>query len=128
MSAQSDEAAIRTGYDAFTRGDLPTLSQVIAADATWHVLGRNRLSGEKRGRDAIFGYFGELHQAGIGVELHDVVANGQHVVGLHRARGEQGGKMLDSRVALLFHLRDGQIAEAWEQAGDTRAWDEYLGQ
>jgi ketosteroid isomerase-like protein len=128
MSAHDDAAVIRRGYAAFMAGDLATLSEVIAADATWHVMGHNRLSGSKQGREAIFGYFGALHAGGIHLELHDVVANDEHLVGLHRGLGEQGDKQLDSRVAMLFHVRGGQIQEVWEQADDTGAWDTYFGQ
>jgi ketosteroid isomerase-like protein len=126
MSAHEDEAAIRRAYDAFSRGDMATLTELIAEDATWHVAGRNRWSGTKRGRDAIFAYFGELGAVGIKVELHDVVSNDRHTVGLHRATGEHGGRRLEENVALVFHLRGGKIHEAWEQGNDTRAIDEYI--
>lgn len=126
MAAKDDAATIRKGYQAFVEGDIPTLTEIIAADAIWHVGGRNRLSGEKRGREAIFGYFGELGTAGITVELHDVVANDQHVVGIHRAVGTREGRKLDERVALVVHMQNGTIREAWEQGDDTRALDEYI--
>ena len=50
----------RQGYDAFAKGDLAALSELIAGDATWHVLGVGPLSGTYHGRDEIFGFFGRL--------------------------------------------------------------------
>src|SRR5581483_9097493 len=127
MTAQQDEASIRRGYDAFNRGDLATLSEVIAEDAVWHPAGTHRLAGEKRGREAIFAYFGALGAAGVHVELHDVVAGERHAAGMHTTVGQQGGKQIRARVALVFHMRDGRIVEAWEQMDDTSVWDAYLG-
>jgi len=126
MSAQDDAGVVRRAYDAFSRGDMATLTKLIAADAEWHVAGRNRLSGHKRGRDEIFVYFQALGTMNVKVELHDIVANDEHVVGLHRATGEWNGKSLRQRVAIAFHVRSGQIREAWEQGDDTRLLDEYV--
>jgi hypothetical protein len=42
------------------------------------------------------------------VELHDVVANDHHTVGLHIARGQRNGKTLEDHQVLIFHFRDGQ--------------------
>ncbi len=66
MAAEENAALVRRGYEAFNRGDAATLTEIIAQDAVWHVAGRNRLSGPKRGRDAILAYFGELGQIGLG--------------------------------------------------------------
>ena len=35
----------RRGYDAFAKGDLATLSELIADNVTWHVLGVGPLVG-----------------------------------------------------------------------------------
>ncbi|MGI8551773.1 MAG: nuclear transport factor 2 family protein [Dehalococcoidia bacterium] len=126
MPAEQAITTIRRGYDAFSRGDLDTLAQIIAADAVWHVAGRNRLSGAKQGREAIFAYFGALGQAGYQVDLHDVLADEQHVVGLHTARGEREGQRLAAHTAVVFHMRDGMVQEVWEQVDDTQSLDEFF--
>lgn len=126
MSKEENAAVIRRGYEAFNRGDLATLAQVIAEDAVWHPAGRGRLSGEKRGQEAIFGYFGQLGEAGLRAELHDVIANDDHAVGLHTSVAQRAGKSLNSHVVIVFHLRNGRVAEAWELADDTQKLDEYF--
>ncbi len=50
----------RRGYEAFAKGDLATLSELIAGDVTWHVLGVGLLSGTYHGRDEVFTFFGRL--------------------------------------------------------------------
>lgn len=128
-NAQENAAAVRRGYEAFNRGDMQALADLFAEDAVWHVSGRNRLSGEKRGRDAAFAYFGQLGELSGGTfraELHDVIANDEHVVGLHTSTGERGGRRLSAHTALVFHMRDGKVAECWEHQEDQAAFDEFV--
>ncbi len=127
-TAQDNAALIRRGYQAFNTGDIATLREVIAEDVVWHAAGRGPLSGEKRGLDAVLAFFGQLGEISGGTlraELHDVVADEEHVVGLHTVTGQRGGKNLNVRVALVFHLRNGQVSEAWEHSEDTQTLDEF---
>jgi ketosteroid isomerase-like protein len=128
-SAQENAAVVRRGYELFNSGNLDDLTQLFAQNATWHVAGRGRLSGQKRGRDAAFAYFrqlGELSGGTFRAELHDIVASDEHVVGLHISTAQRGGKSLNVKEALVFHLRDGKIVETWEHADDTQAYDEFF--
>lgn len=126
--AQENAAIIRRGYELFNSGNLDELKQLFAEDVVWHPGGRGRLAGDKRGRDAAFAYFGQLGEMTGGTfraELHDIVANDEHVVGLHTSTGQRGGKSLSLREVLVFHLRDGRIVEAWEHFEDSQTWDEF---
>ena len=128
-SAQENAATIRRGYDLFNSGQLQELGQLFAADAVWHAAGRGRLSGDKRGRDATLAYFsqiGELSGGTFRAELHDIVADEAHLVGLHIGTAQREGRTLRVRTTLVFHLRDGQIVEVWEQHDDTQALDEFF--
>ena len=132
MAASVDEqiALMRRGYDAFSRGDMDSLRQTWTEDIVWHAGGRNRLSGEKRGADAVIAYFGQVIEASGGtfrVELHDVVANEGHVVSLHTATAERDGRRISVHGVLVAHARDGKLAEIWEHADDSRALDELIG-
>lgn len=129
-SAQDDAATIRRGYEYFNTGNLAGLAELFAEDAVWHVGGRGQLSGEKRGRDATFAYFGQLGERSGGTfraELHDVVGGDTHTVGVHTSTGEREGKRLSERTMLLFHLRDGKVTEAWEHYEDSGRVDEFFG-
>ncbi len=128
-SAQDDANTIRRGYEFFNSGDLAGLAGVFAEDAVWHVGGRNALSGEQRGRDATFTYFGQLAERSGGTfraELHDVVGGETHTVGVHTSTGEREGRRLSEPTLLLFHLRDGQIVEGWEHYEDSRRVDDFF--
>jgi ketosteroid isomerase-like protein len=128
-SAQENAAAIRRGYELFNRGNLEELRQIFAEDVVWHAGGRGRLGGDKRGRDAAFAYFGQLGELSGGTfraELHDVVASEEHVVGLHTNTARREGRTLNLKEALVFHLRDGKIVDAWEHHEDSQAIDEFF--
>ena len=128
-SAQENAATIRRGYEFFNSGNLEELTQLIAEDVVWHSGGQGRLAGDKRGRDSTFAYFGQLAELTGGTfhcEVHDVVANDEHVVGLHANTAQRGGNSLNVKEALVFHLRDGQVVEAWEHFEDSQTWDEFF--
>ncbi len=128
-SAEENAALVRRGYELFNSGDMAGLQQLFAEDAVWHGGGRGRFGGEKRGRDATFAYFGQLGELSGGTfraELHDVAASDEHVVGLHTNTAQRGGKALNLKEALVFHLHDGRITEAWEHYEDTQAWDDFF--
>ncbi|HEX3245605.1 MAG TPA: nuclear transport factor 2 family protein [Chloroflexota bacterium] len=127
-TAQGNAATVRRGYELFNSGNLDELGQIFAEDVVWHAGGRGRLGGDKNGREATFAYFGQLGQLSGGsfrAELHDIVANDEHVVGLHTSTAQRGGKALNVKEALVFHLRDGKVVEAWEHQDDSQTSDEF---
>lgn len=130
MGAKENADLVRSGYEAFQRGDLAAFDSILTEDCVWHVPGRGQLAGDKKGRQATVEYYGKLGLLSEGtmkVDLHDVVANEEHVVGLHRFSAQSAGKSVDGTTAIVFHVRDGRISEAWEQQYDLYAIDEVFG-
>jgi ketosteroid isomerase-like protein len=128
-NAQENAALVRRGYELFNSGNMEELAKLFREDAVWHGAGRGRFAGEKRGRDACLAYFGQVVEAAGGqfrAEVHDVAASEEHGVGIHTTVAERAGKRLSLKTVLLFHVRDGQIAEAWEHYEDTAAWDQFF--
>jgi ketosteroid isomerase-like protein len=125
-----NEDLVRRGYDAFSSGDVQTLRELFDPDIVWHALGRSQVAGDHRGVDAVLGYFGqtmELTGGTLRVEVHDVVANDEHAVGLHSVHAERAGKTLDDNNTLVFHVRDGKVTEVWQYSSDQYAADELFG-
>jgi len=128
--AHPDEELVRRGYDAFSRGDMETLREVFHPQLVWHSPGRNQLAGDHRGVEAVLGFFGrtmELTGGTFRVEVHDVVASDEHVVGLNSVAAQRDGKTLNGRNALVFHVRDGRATEVWQFWEDQYAADEFFG-
>ena len=131
MSAESNAAALRKGYDAFSRGDMDALrSDLFSPDIVWHQGGRNQTSGDYRGVDAVLGLFGKLFQLTDGsfrVELHDVLASDEHVVALAKTTGQRAGKTLQhGEYSHVCHFRDEKLAEAWIVNVDPYEGDEFF--
>ena len=129
--AHPNEEIVRSGFDAFAKGDVDTLRQLFDQDAVLHVPGRSPLSGDHRGMDAILGFLArtmELTGGTFRAEVHDVVANDEHAVALYVTRGEREGRTLQSRDVLVSHIRNGKLAEAWLLSADLYAVDEFFSQ
>ena len=128
MADHPNAALMRRATEAFSKGDIATLKQIIAEDAAWHVPGRSQVAGDYRGHDQIFGFFGKLMELSGGtfkVELHDVLATDDHAINLDRMTGRRGDKTLDMDLVLVVHPRDGKIAEAWDLFSDQYGWDDF---
>jgi hypothetical protein len=124
-----NEELIRRGYAAFSGGDMETLRQLFHPDVVWHAPGRNQLSGDHRGVDAVLGYFGRtmaLTEGAFRIDVHDVVANDEHAVGLNSVHAERAGRTLEDRNTLVFHVRDARVTEVWQFWADPYAADEVF--
>ncbi|MET3922781.1 nuclear transport factor 2 family protein [Arthrobacter sp. UYEF20] len=130
MGTVENAELVRRGYEAFSAGDMATLSEIFAEDAVWHVAGNGALSGRKEGRDAILAYFGELGTRSEGklkVTVQDIVAGDNHTVALQHNKAESNGRTLDTDGAIAFQVRDGKIAEGREFFADTAQGDAFWG-
>jgi ketosteroid isomerase-like protein len=128
--AHPNEDLVRRGYAAFGAGDLDTIRELFADDIVWHSPGHNQISGDFRGMDEVLGQFGKIFELTGGsfkLELHDVLANDEHAVGLIRATGDVQGRHLDDNTVQLFHIRDGKVTESWIYPGDPEATDAFWG-
>ncbi|MEV6876308.1 nuclear transport factor 2 family protein [Amycolatopsis sp. NPDC051128] len=128
MAEHQNATLVRRGYEAFSAGDLGTLSEIIAPDAVQHMPGHNTFSGDHKGRDSILAMYGQLAERSGGtlkVELEEVYANDDEVVTVYHVTGRREGKQLDTRHALVFRIRDGKAAELTDVSSDEAADDNF---
>ena len=128
MAEHPNAALLRRGYEAFGKGDMATLTELIDENVVWHASGRNPLAGEYRGRDAVFAWFGQIAQRSGGtfqIEVHDILANDEHGVVLARATASRQGKQLNALDTDVYHLRNGKVVEAWSSSQDPYHADEF---
>lgn len=126
--AHPNEELVRRGYEAFNTADVETLREVFADTTIFHEPGRSPISGDYQGLDQVLGFFATLAERSGGTfraTLHDVVANDEHVVGLHSSDAERDGRRAHSPTVLVFHVRDGRIAETWSHHHDQHDFDEF---
>ena len=130
MAEHPNVARLKDGYTAFAKGDFAVLNDLFAEDLLWHEGGRNQLSGEYRGRDAVYGLFGKLMEVTEGsfhLDLHAAFADDEHGVVLVTTTASRGGRSVTTNDVHVFHLRDGKVVEFWDSSTDQYAIDELIG-
>src|SRR2546426_2555528 len=93
---------------------METLASLIAEDAVWHVPGSTLISGEHRGRSAIFEYFrrmGELTGGSFHAELIDALASDTQAGSGATATGRRAGKADDGSYLLPMRIREGPVPD-----------------
>ncbi len=130
MAEHPHAERLRRGYDAFASQDLDTLRELIAEDAVWHATASGRLSGDYNGHDDIFGFFMRLYEETGGtvkIDVHDVLANDDHAVGIVLTSAERNGRRLDQKTVHVFNMTDdGRVSEFWGFTEDTAAANEFF--
>jgi uncharacterized protein len=130
MAEHSNVARIRDGYAAFAKGDFAVLNDLFAEDLLWHEPGRNQLSGDYRGRDTVYGFFGKLMEVTEGsfqLDLQAVFADDERGVALVVSTASRGGRSVKVNDAHVFRFRDGKVVEFWNASTDPYAYDELIG-
>lgn len=128
MAEHPNAALLRKGHEAFSNGDMATLTEIIAEDTLWHIAGKSPLAGDYQGREEVFGFFkkvSELTGGTFKIEDHDFLGTDDHAVALFKMTGDRGGKTLDANFCEVVHCRNGQIVEDWGSAYDQYAFDDF---
>ena len=97
-------------------------------DVVWHTPGQHPLAGSYEGRAAAFASFAEeFEQSGdsYNVQVHDVLANDEHIVAFLHATAGREGKRLAQDYAIIFEMREGKVRAAWEVWKDQASVDEF---
>lgn len=118
----------KKGYEAFRAGDLATLNEVFADNIVFHVPGNGIVSNTYQGKDATFGYFGqlvELTNGTVKVESLKVYVSDDQVAMLDRITAERNGKTLNQELVLVLKVQDGKFVEGWDHFEDLAAWNEF---
>ena len=115
MSDQTNVAVLQQGYEAFGRGDIPAVLELLTEDVEWTMQGPSVISfaGTFRGREGIEEFFSLLDET---VEFEQFeprkfIGQGNTVVlGYERAVNKQTGRGFEDQWAHIYTLRDGKIA------------------
>ncbi len=128
MAEHPNVSLLRKAHEAFAKGDVATITELSSEDFVWHLPGAGPLSGDHRGRDAVFAVFGqmvELSGSTYRDQVHDILANDEHTVVLRRATATRPGKHYDSLEIDVYHIRNGKMTECWSFPEDQRLTDEF---
>lgn len=123
MEEHPHVTVFRQAHESLQRGDMEAAAGLLADDVVWHQIGGATL----RGKEAVMASMEALEEADFTIDIHDVVGNDQHVVGLIEADVGMGDRRLRYRTAEIAHMRDGQITERWAFSDDTQRIADFFG-
>ena len=124
MQDHPNAALYRTVNQAVESGDFSSYADNIADDVEWWEIGSDQ---PIRGKGALMERMQEMMGQGtIDLDLHDVIANDEHMVALVNATVERDGRTLNYRTAEIYHVRDGKITHRWAFSDDTAAINEFF--
>ncbi len=117
MSAEENTRLIQSVYEAFGRGDLPALAEVMADDIEWVNPGNpddNPNAGTFKGKEAVLGWFGGLASTReyTTFEPREFIAQNDKVVSLVYAEAtvRDTGRAFASQEAHVWTLREQKLA------------------
>ena len=61
------------------------------------------------------------------IDIHDVVGNDEHVIGLVETKLNMGGESFTYRIAEIAHMKDDKLTERWAFSDDTQRIIEFFG-
>lgn len=123
--AHPNAELIKRFFQAVTTGDRAGIEACLAEDVIMHVPGHNAVSGTYKGKDQFAASMMKAEElaGGLQRELHDVLADDDHVVVLVGLKATRGGQTLTWNGANLWHVRDGKLAEVWLLSDDQDTTD-----
>lgn len=127
MTDESSVETMRRLYEAIAKGDTDILTDLLS-DCAWHVPGEGILAGAYRGPDEIAGLFarGSEETGGtIAFQVHDIIGDAEHAVGLDRVTATRGERTIDMNRVTIVHVKDGKITESWLVPEDQYEFDEF---
>ena len=119
---------LNKGYDAFDKGDLDALRDLFSQDVVFHIPGDSQISGDFRGQDEVFAFFGKLVELSGGtfrLERHAVLADDEHGTVMHTITAERDGKTLSQKGVDIHHISGGKVTEFWGFTEDTVAANQF---
>lgn len=125
--AHPNEDLLHRYFEAAARGDLDTLDKVFADDVVGHIAGGHELAGDYRGKEGVFGFFGQLAERSAGtaeLRLRDVLVDDWFAVALIDAVGRVGDAEIGGDPGVVvFRVADGQVIEWWSHHYDQPKMD-----
>ncbi len=105
---------VRKGFAAFGALDMATLTELFDADMVWRGEPTGILSGDYKGRDAVFAMFAQVGQETDGTfrTMPTTMAGaGDRVFVQLTVTGDRKGRKLNAGEVLVFTLADGRVRE-----------------
>jgi len=118
MSEHPNAVLYRKMMQRFEEGHAGAFEEAVADDVVWWHIGS---SDPVRGKAALLQSMQGMVGVEFHVDVHDVLATDEHVVGLVTATVRAGDDEFSYRTAEIAHVVDGKVVERWAFSDDTQA-------
>ncbi|WP_081512316.1 nuclear transport factor 2 family protein [Nocardia donostiensis] len=110
---------VQTIMDALVRADRKPLFDAMADEVTWRWMGTSQWSKSFEGKQAVLGeLFGGVDESlsdSYSVQVHKILADGDHVVVEHTgSNATPDGRQYNNNYCWIFAFKDGLITEIRE--------------
>ncbi len=123
MANPSNAELAERAWNAVSRADADTLSELLAPDIVWHATGNTPWRGEHRGLAAILDYLasvGELTEV-FDANLTDVLSSESRVLIVFHVKVERAGRKVEIDYLVLARIEGGRATEVWTSPLDPDA-------
>ena len=115
-----DMDTVRRAYDAFARGDLPALQQLLSADIEWRTTPDVPFLGNYRGIDQFLAALNEWTEPfdEMTTEVEEIIDAGDRAIVRHRMRGRgtDSGVEVDLVLWQVVTVENGQLSRMHDYA------------
>jgi hypothetical protein len=123
MGDHPNAAAYREAHAAFASGNLEAFADMLAHDVIWNTIGGDTMHGAEAVANSMSGLAGLEFD----INLHDAIANDDHVVGLVDVHVTAGDKDIRYRTTEIHHVNaEGKVTERWSFSDDTQAITDFF--
>ena len=114
-------------WQAAAEGNAPELRRIFSDEIVWRSPGRNRLSGEFHGQDAVLDFLARVGEDAteLKLTLDDVYPNESGAVLTYHVSARRGAQALEMDGLLRIAIRDRQVISALSVPVDQRANDDF---
>jgi ketosteroid isomerase-like protein len=122
---------IKSAYDAFAVGDVPSVLKTFDPNIIWHVPGRSPLSGVYKGPDGVLDFFGrcqELSNGTLRVAPDEIIGEGDRVIALTTVSAERHGQFWSSPEVHFWTVVDNKAVSFREFQGDQEEEGKFWSQ
>ena len=126
--SETNSAIIRNAYANFARGNIRAVFAAFDAAITWHVPGHSPLSGDYRGHDEVGAFFRrtmQLSGGAFGIDVHNILADGDLVVALVTVKAQRNGISASFPEVHVWTLNSGRAVAFREYQGDEQREDQF---
>jgi ketosteroid isomerase-like protein len=126
MADHPNAALYREIHEKLQQGDFEAAFEALDDDVVWHQIGAETLHGKEAVRESMSG-MEEFGADAFDLDIHDVVGNEDHVVGLVQTTLNMDDQNFTYRTAEIAHIKNGKITERWAFSDDTQRIIEFFG-